>query len=294
MTTGPVPHVGGPINPPCMLTVLTVTLPQSRVLDLATCVGPPDPIAQSSATVLVGGLPAARMGDLTSHGGSIVVGAPTVIIGGPSVTLVVPIGQTALFTQQLQTALARIFNTPSGREWLTQMAANGRTVTFQQGGPGVNTCTPSGSPGSVSGGPPGSDSTINWDPNTTSLGGFSPAVANCGSDTILFHEMCHSLHNGNGAHQNGPTETFPGQSGASQRGEERATVGASPNVLQPGGTTRPIQQAGPPVSNAPAAQQIDYSPGSGNYPSENSYRADQGLPARPSYYPTNWPGGAPW
>jgi uncharacterized Zn-binding protein involved in type VI secretion len=82
MFNGPVPHVGGPILPPCMVTVLTCALPQARVSDQAVCVGPPDPIVRGSATVLVGSLPAARLGDQTSHGGVIVVGAPTVLIGG--------------------------------------------------------------------------------------------------------------------------------------------------------------------------------------------------------------------
>jgi len=81
MVTGVVPHVGGPIIPPCCPTVLTGSLPQARVTDMATCVGPPDMIALGSFTVLVGSLPAARMGDMTVHGGSIVLGLPTVLIG---------------------------------------------------------------------------------------------------------------------------------------------------------------------------------------------------------------------
>jgi uncharacterized Zn-binding protein involved in type VI secretion len=82
MVTGVVPHVGGPILPPCCPTVLTGGLPQARVGDMLVCVGPPDVIAMGSFTVLVGGMPAARMGDLTAHGGVIVLGLPTVIIGG--------------------------------------------------------------------------------------------------------------------------------------------------------------------------------------------------------------------
>ena len=78
----PIPHVGGPILPPCEPTVLIGGLPAARVGDMATCVGPPDVIAQGSVTVLIGNKPAARIGDLTAHGGSIVVGCPTVIIGG--------------------------------------------------------------------------------------------------------------------------------------------------------------------------------------------------------------------
>ena len=81
MTTGPVPHVGGPILPPGCPTVLIGGLPAARVSDLATCVGPPDVIVLGSLTVLIGGQPAARMGDLTAHGGIIVMGLPMVLIG---------------------------------------------------------------------------------------------------------------------------------------------------------------------------------------------------------------------
>ncbi len=82
MFDGPKPHVGGPILPPCAVTVLTGGLPQARVFDLATCVGPPDSIAMGSATVLVNNMPAARMGDMTMHGGVIILGCFTVLIGG--------------------------------------------------------------------------------------------------------------------------------------------------------------------------------------------------------------------
>jgi uncharacterized Zn-binding protein involved in type VI secretion len=82
MVNGVVPHVGGPILPPGCPTVLIGGMPAARVGDQATCVGPPDAIVKGSATVLIGGMPAARMGDQTSHGGVIVVGCPTVLIGG--------------------------------------------------------------------------------------------------------------------------------------------------------------------------------------------------------------------
>jgi uncharacterized Zn-binding protein involved in type VI secretion len=84
MVTGVVPHVGGPILPPCESTVLIEFLPAARVGDMATCVGPPDAIAMGSSTVLIGGMMAARMGDPTVHGGVIVLGAPTVLIGIPA------------------------------------------------------------------------------------------------------------------------------------------------------------------------------------------------------------------
>ncbi len=81
MVTGVVPHVGGPILPPCCPTVMVGFLPAARVTDMALCVGPPDMIVKGSTTVLIGYLPAARMGDQTVHGGVIVMGCPTVLIG---------------------------------------------------------------------------------------------------------------------------------------------------------------------------------------------------------------------
>lgn len=82
MTTGPVPHVGGPVLPPGTVTVLIGGLPAATVGDIAVCTGPPDSIIMGSTTVMIGGKPAARMGDSTAHGGKIVAGCPTVIIGG--------------------------------------------------------------------------------------------------------------------------------------------------------------------------------------------------------------------
>ncbi len=82
LTSGTVPHVGGPIIGPGVSTVLIVSLPAAVVGDSCTCVGPTATISKGSSTVLIGGKPAARMGDTTSHGGTIVMGAPTVIIGG--------------------------------------------------------------------------------------------------------------------------------------------------------------------------------------------------------------------
>jgi uncharacterized Zn-binding protein involved in type VI secretion len=81
-TAEPKPHVGGPITAPGAPTVIIGGLPAARVGDTATCVGPPDSIAPPGApTVLINGLPAARMGDMTQHGGSVVSGCFTVLIG---------------------------------------------------------------------------------------------------------------------------------------------------------------------------------------------------------------------
>jgi uncharacterized Zn-binding protein involved in type VI secretion len=78
---GGVPHVGGPVlqGEP---TVLIGGMPAARAGDMLACSGSTDTIAMGSSTVMIGGKSAARMGDITAHGGSIVIGEPTVIIGG--------------------------------------------------------------------------------------------------------------------------------------------------------------------------------------------------------------------
>ena len=78
----PIPHVGGPVIGPGEPTVLIGGLPAARLGDMLVCVGPPDSIVTGSATVMIGGKPAARMGDTTAHGGQIMLGAFNVMIGG--------------------------------------------------------------------------------------------------------------------------------------------------------------------------------------------------------------------
>lgn len=82
MVTGVVPHVGGPIAAPGAPTVLVGGLPAARLGDTATCVGPPDAIVSGVPTILIMGQPAARITDATAHGGVIVSGCPTVLYGG--------------------------------------------------------------------------------------------------------------------------------------------------------------------------------------------------------------------
>ena len=82
MVNGVVPHVGGPVSGPGAATVIIGGLPAARVGDMLVCVGPPDLIVRGSATVFIANMPAARQGDSTAHGGTIVVGLPTVQIGG--------------------------------------------------------------------------------------------------------------------------------------------------------------------------------------------------------------------
>lgn len=84
MWTGLVPHIGGPVLPPCAPTVLIANLPAARIGDMLTCAGGPDVIATGVPNILIMNMPAARITDLTAHGGVIVVGCPTVLYGGPA------------------------------------------------------------------------------------------------------------------------------------------------------------------------------------------------------------------
>ncbi len=81
MVTVLVPHVGGPILAPGCPTVLIGGLPAARATDTAVCVGPPDVLLPAGSTTLIGSLPAARLGDPTAHGGAIVLGCFTVLVG---------------------------------------------------------------------------------------------------------------------------------------------------------------------------------------------------------------------
>lgn len=77
----PIPHVGGPITGPGCPTVLIGGMPAAVMGDMCVCTGPPDTIVLGSVGVMIGGKPAARMGDSCAHGGMITVGCPTVLIG---------------------------------------------------------------------------------------------------------------------------------------------------------------------------------------------------------------------
>jgi uncharacterized Zn-binding protein involved in type VI secretion len=80
MVTGIVPHVGGPVLPPGGVTVLIMGMPAARVGDMCVCVGPPDVIAMGSFTVLIGGMPAAHLTSMTAHGGIVMGTGATVLL----------------------------------------------------------------------------------------------------------------------------------------------------------------------------------------------------------------------
>ncbi|HAT1635549.1 PAAR domain-containing protein [Raoultella planticola] len=77
----PIPHVGGPLLPPGIPNVIICGLPAATLGNMAVCTGPIDTVILGSTKVLIGNKPAARMGDSCAHGGTIVSGCPTVLLG---------------------------------------------------------------------------------------------------------------------------------------------------------------------------------------------------------------------
>lgn len=305
MVTVLVPHVGGPILPPCEPTVITGNfMPQARISDLATCVGPPDVIAQGSSSVTVRGLFAARQLDTTVHGGTIVMGWPTVLIGGPVFTAR-PVTRTLFgnftygsaitidsdpnnpaYQSQVIAALIRLDSTPTGSRIIDAIEASGNSVTIE---PYTNASDPynaTTTPGLFNSG----NSTIAWNPGVNGFGppGTTPDWEQPGSDMILGHELTHAAHNATGTNGNGPTN-----SDGVQIGEERNTTGLPAQTY-----TRP----GDPMNGNALPDTTAGAPGQPY--SENQLRNDyqkRGVPSpvtgnppdpRPSYY-TAPPGSAP-
>ena len=308
----PVPHVGGPILPACAPTVLTGALPQARISDMALCVGPPDVIAQGAMTVLVAGLPAARIGDMCVHGGAIVVGLPTVLIGGPTFSArpvtQLPGGNLGYgssieiapdadpqFQSQALASLIRLDTTPNGRAMFDaiERSTNKVTIVMYVPPPGwgpYNAYTQAAGSGSTD---PwaGSNSTVGWSPYVMGFGppGTTPNSSQPGADIILGHEMIHATHNALGT-------AGPGVLDANNVDpvEERNTVGLPATTFNdPSGT------GGPPANGTalPDTTGLPYT--------ENGLRSDYrnaGIPSpvtgqppvtRPSYYPptaTDGPG----
>ncbi|AXE16395.1 hypothetical protein DR864_00960 [Runella rosea] len=88
--TPPVPHVGGAILPPGAPTVLIGGKFAATFGNMCVCTGPPDSIVLGSMGVFIGGNPSARIGDTTAHGGNIVLGNFTVLVGDLDVSTLTP------------------------------------------------------------------------------------------------------------------------------------------------------------------------------------------------------------
>jgi uncharacterized Zn-binding protein involved in type VI secretion len=263
----------GVVSAPCMPTVLTGMLPQARVLDVHNCFihfWAPNTIVTGAATVLVGGLPAARISDKTFCAADITSGQQDVLIGGVTVTFPFNIQGDQAFIIEVQAAMATLYSTRTGKVIINDIAASGNTVTIVPETDPNGYCTADN--GADARSPGGTSSTVAWNPT------FSSPTDTAQTPTIVLgHELVHAHHNATGTAHDGPHDSYPGQSGTSDRSEERATVGVGgTSVVAPDGTTQTVPDH------------------SSDVPTENSLRDDLGVPRRPSYYPSNWPGGAPW
>lgn len=229
--TPPIPHVGGPVLPPGGVTVLIGGVPAARMGDMCTCVGPPDVIAKGEPSCLIMNQPAARMGDTTAHGGAIVVGMPTVLIGMSAamayvVTLVnngtIVITGTPQYQQDVQRDLATMAGTNNGKATLQEIEASGQTVEIQDWDP----ARPGNAAGPLStdayppphGSGTGTGTRIWYNPNQTGRPPGSPAVAG------LNHELGHASHNANGTNVRNLPRPDPTTSTGNSNMEEGNTI----------------------------------------------------------------------
>jgi len=279
--------------------------------------GPPPPVLSGSLGVHVNNRPASRwafsgaiaacgamLGDLkllatrkTFFGGISVGAAPALAPAAPSAWqefsnwvdnlfssedeqteiygFGIEITGDAEFRAQTRLALDIISRLPSGQQLLQDIANSGRTVTITEESDPNGYASPHDGDHSKDG--TGTDSDVSWNPNHHTTDAADATTGTPGSTVVLAHELVHASHNANGTNANGPYDSYPGQSGSSSRGEERATVGAGgTSITQPDGTTAAVPDH------------------SGDSPTENSIRDDMGIPRRPTYYPSTWSGGAPW
>jgi uncharacterized Zn-binding protein involved in type VI secretion len=254
---GPVPHVGGAIAPSCAPQVMTGNQNQARLSDLAVCVGPLDVIAMGAATVLVHGLPASRIGDTTAHGGIIVKGEETVLIGGPTFALPsnIKLAGNYFFQQQTYRDLFFLSTTPSGAEMLRQIGASGKPVTILQSAGKGGGCTALNQRDAENG--TGSGSTVEYNPEyrSNALDKDGNMIAQP-PQVILGHEMMHAMNNANGQQATG-TDPNPPKSEKDIDAEEAQTIGTG-----------------------------SYE---GRKPSENSLRKDLDLPRRDNHKGTEGP-----
>jgi uncharacterized Zn-binding protein involved in type VI secretion len=317
MTT-PAPHVGGPINNGCS-SVLTENLPQAIISAMATCVGPLDVVTSAASTVHIEGMFAARMTDMTAHGGTVVVGAATVLIGGPTHhsrpvqmlpdgtvqyggSILIPF-QTGRPDYQARAlaAYVRLDTTEGMNDGLNRLEATGHHVTVTpyvkpHGWTAYNAyCQASSADAGTPG--VGSDSTIGWDPDVQGFGpeGTTADWEQPGSDMLLGHETGHSIHNAEGSYPaNGAfVQNADGTQGVNIA-EDRNTVGLPEQTYN--NPTNPADQSNGHV--------LPSTEGSSPF-TENSLRSEYeergvrspalGEPVgqRPSYYPSSW-GGQPF
>ena len=253
-STGPVPHGGGPILPPGQVNLLIGGMPAARLSDFSVCVGPLDVIFTGASSVLGGGLPLARMTDQTAHTGTIVVGFPTVLIGGP--TFALPANITISGTPDFQNKVIRdmyfLSTLPSGRQLIDRLGRSGKPITISEF-PGTNnsSATPINQADATNA--TGTGSTVLYSP------GIQTEVFDAGGNRIamppqiaLGHELVHTLRNAEG------NNNFSG--------------------------VDPAPPASMPTIPEGEAMAIGTGSHGGDSPTENTMRSDAGLPRRDNHF----------
>lgn len=249
--------------------------PMGRCLDRMRCsFNPPEPelVITGASDVLINGLPAARVNDQGECSELLELGSPSVRVGGATATIPISIrGGSPAFEESVRQAMAKLYGTRTGKVLLAGIAARNCHVVLVETSAQNGFTTPDSASAAMDPSR-GCSSTIQWNPDHTMM----PHPD--GPTVLLGHEMVHAYHNARGTRERGPLDQYPGQTGSSNRGEERKTVGLpGGTIVQPDGTTAPVPDH------------------SSDVPTENSLRDDLGLPRRPSYYPSPWGGGpAPW
>lgn len=258
MSDGPKPHGGGPILPPCSADVFIGGVFGARLGDKATCAGPPDVIAMGASTVLLNGLPAARLTDQMIHGGKIVIGHPMTLIGDPAFTVpsVMTINGSATFQSQVIRDLYFLSTLPSGQALLNRLQAAGQPIKITEFTGPNSYCGPNSNLAARFGVPTGS--TVQYNPSLhLNVYDSSGNLVPCPPQLVLGHELSHALANSEGTHKYGQDPSPPA---------------SEPNMEEE------------------EAQAIGTGSHTGRSPSENSMRSDLGLPQRSNHFGTIGPG----
>lgn len=272
-------------------TVLINNLPACRMGDtILEAVGPPNKPVNGCTSVIIGDSGSGGGGAGGGSGGGFTPNPPTawdrfsdwvhnifadenhqrfhysdniIIEGSPE------------FILKTRMALAALDATRTGDAMFEAIQNSGHDVTIVETTDANGYATPDNGADAQNG--TGTGTTIEWNPDHHTTDPADPVSGTPGSTVILGHELVHATHNATGTQANGPHDSYPGQSGSSNRGEERATVGAGgTTITDPSGNTVPV----PDHSN--------------DVPTENSLRDDLGIPRRPTYYPSTWSPAPPW
>jgi uncharacterized Zn-binding protein involved in type VI secretion len=269
MFDGPKPHVGGTVLPPGVPTVLIGGIPAATLAGLCLCTSPaPNMIAKGSAGVFIGKKPAARQFDTTAHGGTIMMGLPTVLIGdssmgparavtllpngdimfGPSIIIKADPNNPDFQMQALQ-AMIRLNTTPTMQRAFSALEGSGNKLTIipYVPPPGWGPFNAYCQPGPSVPGQTGVSSTVAWDPNVQGFGppGTTPPSSQPGSDVILAHEMIHGTHNATNTAGTGPVN-----GAGSNVSEERNTVGLPAQTYNnPANAGDPLNGTSLPATN---------------------------------------------